>query len=107
MQAAYGPDSEGNESDYTIKESHEPYSDKESQASKAEDEQVSLQVVVLSGLCTLHVAICLKQFDTINLLRKILVYATPTNFSSDTTLFTSYSHRCSVYCLFLSSFRAR
>jgi hypothetical protein len=48
MQAAYGPEetmpvlseAEGNESDYTVKESHEAYSDKESQASRAEDEQV-------------------------------------------------------------------
>lgn len=48
MQAAYEPEepvpvlseAEGNESDYTVKESHEAYSDKESQTSRAEDEQV-------------------------------------------------------------------
>ncbi|KAG0629532.1 hypothetical protein M758_1G110700 [Ceratodon purpureus] len=47
-KAAYGSEetvpvfseAEGNESDYTVKESHEAYSDKESQASRAEDEQV-------------------------------------------------------------------
>ena len=79
MQAAYGSEetvpvfseAEGNESDYTVKESHEAYSDKESQASRAEDEQVVVatcwhELALFPSLHSLYLSTCM-QVDSLNL----------------------------------------